>query len=201
MKPLPFSGAFVINMEEARDRRARISLMLRRNGIPFEIMPAERSRHPDRKMAGILGCLWTHAKCVRAAKDMKWKSVLIMEDDAVLHPRFHELLPDLSQLDDLEWDVFYFYIIQDGRSENPPLKTPVTIRKIEYSVWSHFYAVHSRFYDEYLRIATTSNWYSDRLFRGDPFRLYGLSANLVGQSAGTSCIDGHHYSGIRGLSF
>jgi len=196
---LPFSGAFVLNLPEAQERRNQMQAMLGEHSIPFEFMPAERSRHPDRKMSGVLGCNWTHAKCVRAAKDLSWETVLIIEDDAVLHPKFYELLPDLSTLERIAWDVFYFYHFTDNSCVG--LKTPVRITRINYSIWSHFYVVHSRFYDDFLKRAVTSDWYSDRLFRGQPYRLYGLTANLVGQAPGKSLIDGQQYLNVRGLSF
>ena len=49
-----------------------------------------------------------HQQMIQHAKDHRWNNVLLLEDDAIILPRFKALIPQvLAQLDQMNWDACY----------------------------------------------------------------------------------------------
>jgi hypothetical protein len=167
LKPAPpilglFHHAFLLNLPEDWARRERVLARLLAIGIEPEIFPGIRPDPSEScdpwKSHGRKGCFLSHVEMIKEAKKRGLPNVLICEDDATFHPDFLKLwnlmiLPTLrfrtlAEPEGPEWDLLYFYT---RLSKLPALegKDPCVVR-IDGEVSTHFYAVHSRFYDRYL---------------------------------------------------
>jgi len=108
---------WVINLDRAPDRLARISAQLRRLGLPFTRMPAvdARALRPDQAalldepayrrkhgmtpVAGELGCYLSHVEVMRAfLADGDAAFALVLEDDVLLHDSLPSVLRALTGL-------------------------------------------------------------------------------------------------------
>jgi hypothetical protein len=92
-----------INLDHRKDRKKIMETFFEKGQIPLEKVirfPAIRT-----PMNGGLGCLRSHAECLRMAKQEGWKNVLILEDDLEWLD-FESEYPKLEELTKLpNWDV------------------------------------------------------------------------------------------------
>jgi GR25 family glycosyltransferase involved in LPS biosynthesis len=99
------SGALVqvINLERRPDRLARISAVLEKAGLNFEVQVAVdgqlETHEPKFLSKGAVGCWKSHVNAMRRVAEAKAPFGLILEDDAVLSPVFNEKF--LSEMTDL----------------------------------------------------------------------------------------------------
>lgn len=186
-----FDHAFVINLSTDRDRMENTRAQLAAVGIPFERregITACKLLPP--KGANRLGCLLTHLAIVREARRRRYGSVVVIEDDIVLRPQFLDLWADVSpSLRSLRYDLLYFY----RWKKRVPEHRPLNLVAIDGTLCTHFYAVHSRFYDRYIHIverqlANPRPKAIDLIFSSKAVRIFATSYNLVGQNAGPSRI-------------
>jgi len=131
-------GAFYINLDRRRDRRAEIEGELRRMGISGERFPA--IENPD----GAIGCMMSHLKVLELAKERGYPNVLILEDDLTFLVGKEELwkvLDSAMQETDANYDVIMLsYNIQESTPFSPNLLA------IQCAGTASGYIVHSDFY-------------------------------------------------------
>ena len=100
-KSLDLDGILVINPRSFVDRRRSIKRQLDLVGIPFEFIhvfdaddltPEVTTRYfQDATLsAGQQSCALKHVQALRVIVERDWRRALVLEDDAVLAPRFRE---------------------------------------------------------------------------------------------------------------
>jgi len=184
-----FSHAFVINLESDHERMGVLTPRLQAVGIEFERFQALQFEGSGKREAQ-RGDAFSHLEVVREARRRKLESVLIMEDDVVFRPDFLKLWAIiLPQLQTLDYDIFYGYDWHSASTSAADLR----ITPIAGTFCSHFWAIHSCFYDTFIEAVELNDQKEaplpvDTLFRSRKDRVYAPTYNLVGQDAGTSLI-------------
>lgn len=173
----------VINRPRDTDRLAKAMDRAATAGFTAMVYPAVET--PQK---GEIGCLLSHRQCVRNAQKMGQPHAWIMEDDAIF--RDMDLWPALmSQLADVEWDIFYPYNWANKLDVRP---AEIKLEQMPGTLCTHFWAIHSRFYDGFLKILDDWTGPIDRAFIGRTgIRQYAPNYNLVGQDANVSLTDGN----------
>jgi len=181
MFPAPFAKVFFINRCVDAERLHTVTLRLRALGVEAERFPAITDPSPARS------CAMTHAAVVREARRRNLPSVLILEDDVVFHPGLPKLWPRVAaQLASLEYDLFYLY-----RWEWLQDEWPCEVVKAGGTLCTHCYAVHGRYFEQFIDLVESNLHRSVDLVLRDVegVALYATSVNLAGQDAGVSLID------------
>ncbi|MGC3960868.1 MAG: glycosyltransferase family 25 protein [Verrucomicrobiota bacterium] len=221
--PNPFwsliDGVFVINLDQRPDRWTQFQTMAR------DIIPAEKLHHfsaclgrelpgfsqrpwfrggkRDRTWAGRAGCLLSHRRALLKARDLGWRTTLLLEDDAVFAPDFARLADALATaLRDNDWDVCYLGFTEPwspGR-QLTKLGERHALHQIHGATTTHAYLVREPARDWILAqlpdeshiwpwLAThraIDRWYQRRL--GLEFRVVCVTPSLVNQDDSTSDI-------------
>jgi GR25 family glycosyltransferase involved in LPS biosynthesis len=63
----------------------------------------------DFKFPGELGCAISHYSCIKQAKDLGYKSILIFEDDVTFLNNFNNIIESYLNVVPDDWDVLYLY--------------------------------------------------------------------------------------------
>lgn len=125
-----------INLDNRQDRRDIMKSFFEKGQIPEDKIIRFSA---IKKNNGALGCLESHTRVLRMAKEQKWKNVLILEDDLQwinLETQYSELESLTSQ----PWDV----ILLCGWYQN--YKFP----RIFQSLNTGAYLVNGSYYDKFL---------------------------------------------------
>jgi glycosyl transferase family 25 len=134
----------------------------------FDLWPVERFAAVDGareqipegwpESPGAYGCLQSHLAVVLQARALKRESVLIMEDDILFDPRFHDKFRErIGGLPD-NWDMLFFGCLH---SDQP---TPVTagLSKLRGSFSTFMYAIRQTAYDAFIRLNSRAKQAVDR---------------------------------------
>jgi hypothetical protein len=145
--------SLVLSVQEASDRRLRLIKELKDHVIPAEFVIVER--HPTN---GAMGCLHGHLQMIRLAKERKWPSVLILEDDVTFETETSENadIPD-------DWDMLYLGVhALRGTDVNSHIFRLLT------GLTTHAYLLHERMYDVILAQQWTQHCLEWTSIRVDP---------------------------------
>lgn len=137
-----FDKAFVINLDERRDRLSSVTTRLERLNIPFERFSGIKPMIPDGySSVGYHGSTLSHLNLWKKIKADGLKRVLIFEDDVMLRDdvaaRMKEVIPCLDKMD---WDIIYLGLMLITRSEATPCPH---LAAFKYGVHLHAYAVNN----------------------------------------------------------
>ena len=143
-----FDHAFLINLDRRPERLEHATEQLNSMGIPFERFAAiEVDTNNGLFSPGAHGCRLSHLACIQLAKERGYESVLLIEDDIVFRDQFLALWKDIEKpLQEADWDIFYAYDWLNRNQISPPYN--ICLRKAERNTGTHFWAIHSRFYDK-----------------------------------------------------
>jgi hypothetical protein len=184
-----FDHAFVLNLPCDIQRMSDTREELKRCNISFERLNGVTvNSSGDFKKCGILGALSAHISAVKIAQERGYISTLIIEDDIILRPNFCDLWADtIPELHRLSYDLFFFY----RWTLRPALVRPLGVMQIEKTVCTHFYAVHSKFYQLYINFAENQlkalrPKNIDEIFKAPEVNIWATSYNLAGQRSGQS---------------
>lgn len=140
-----FPLTFLINLERRQDRREASSEALAAQGVPFEVFQATDGRLlPRRPKFFETPNHWAHAlsfeRAIKVASDRQLECVVLLEDDIVIHPQFHELLAKITLPND--WEIFYFGVhhVRPGRFVGSNLV------RVTEGLETHAMAIHSSAY-------------------------------------------------------
>jgi glycosyl transferase family 25 len=128
--------AFYINLDRRIDRRQQIEKELGDKGIDFERFPAIEFPYQ-----GHIGCSLSHLAVLRIARERKYESVMIFEDDFGFLVSKEEwdnliqLLPKSYDVVMLAYNVFDLLPFDDNFNQAVEIQT------------ASGYIVHSKFYD------------------------------------------------------
>ncbi|MBU6257850.1 MAG: glycosyltransferase family 25 protein [Burkholderiales bacterium] len=122
---------WVINLDRAPERLARISAQMQRLGLPFHRLPAVdaraftpaqaaqideaafRRRHGMPPAPGELGCYLSHVEAVRRFGQSDAEFALVLEDDVLLHASLPAVLAGLVE-QAAHWDVVKLSAVHSG---------------------------------------------------------------------------------------
>ena len=122
---------WVINLDRAPERLARIASQLQRLGLPFTRLPAvdARALRPDQQAAldetayrrkhgmtpvlGELGCYLSHVEAMRRFLASDAEAALILEDDVLLHDSLPAVLQGLMAVAP-RWDMVKLSAVHSG---------------------------------------------------------------------------------------
>jgi hypothetical protein len=135
-----FGGIFYINLDSRTDRRQALEARLSRLGIEkmcsrFPAVSTPYNHH--------VGCALSHRSLIANARRGHLKTLLVLEDDVLFHRNVVPLLRrTLSELENVEWDLFYFGGHTWGEEKTPVpgcrfLRTPHKITTTHALVYNH----------------------------------------------------------------
>lgn len=146
-----FDRVYIINLAERTDRRAEMLEELAQAKIELkqghvEFFPAIRAKEKGEfPTLGARGCFHSHLECWKKAKAEGAKTVLVIEDDLQIAPRFvvdeHRLV---EQLQSLPWDIVYFGHALDTPSDQPSELVPFD----GGIILAHFYGLNEAYRDQ-----------------------------------------------------
>jgi hypothetical protein len=148
--------------------------------FPFRFFNAIPNENPK------LGCFLSHLECIKFAKKMNYKNILIMEDDTIIIKDLNELPPFPK-----EWDMIYL----GGLCTKVKVWGSPGQNYIQGHYYcGHSYIVNNHMYDIILDLAEKHNgneidsFYVQKIH--PTYKAYGLLDNYIQQREGWSDLDG-----------
>jgi GR25 family glycosyltransferase involved in LPS biosynthesis len=144
--PLGVGGAFYINLEHRTDKRKEIEEEMAKMEIPCERFPAIPWT------PGIVGCNYSHIAVLKEARNRRYESVLIFEDD-------FQFLVDKetfwSTITSIETDISGSYdvlMLSYNLRESAPCPHSDKLLNVLTAHTTSGYIVHSRMYDALISV-------------------------------------------------
>jgi hypothetical protein len=141
-----FPLRYYINLGRREDRRTELEWHLAQIRVTAQRFPAIDSRFCRNPRGygskGRYALALTIRLAIRKAKQQKAPALLLLEDDAILHPNFRELISRITLPDD--WGIFYLGCQHTERPE-PHGEGLV---KVKRALDSHAWAIHESAYDQ-----------------------------------------------------
>jgi len=195
-----FERAYVINRDQDVDRMRLAEQRLAAVGIPFERFSAKQFTEPaNHRWLGTRGTNASHLGAVESAKRENLSNVLIMEDDVIFREDFNDHWPRIAPaLGELGYDIFFGYNWWNTRGNARALR----LRRLRETVCTHFWAIHSRFYDTFIATALANEASKrpaciDGIFTSSIAVMYAPTYNLVGQDEGVSLVSEPVHKKVR----
>jgi glycosyl transferase, family 25 len=141
-----------INLERRPDRWAQMQSRFQAQGIQgVERYPAKDGTELAiplgwRYSAGAYGCLRSHESVVAGARQRRDDSILIFEDDAILHPDFAENFIHAFAKVPQDWDALYF----GGIHEADPIPVAPGVSRLSSTNSTYALALRNTLYDVFL---------------------------------------------------
>lgn len=217
---------FVINLAHRTDRWEAVQKVL--EGVGYEayerfdaygvnhLPPARYTEGiPNFKMSGWWGNKFSHYGVIETARDRGWDSVMVFEDDVILHPQFNQIVAlAVSQLKEWDWLQFGgnhrwfggvsmeaspidgkpFAYPEDGLTQESP-----NLARITKMLTAHAYIARRPVYDFILKHAIQSPLSIDGFYAYEVhnrFRCYCVTPCAAKQTPGMNDIGGG-YSDYR----
>lgn len=143
-----FDNIYVINLDKREDRWEHVQSELGKYDIEAERVSAVNGfKHPKRKEVnvnpGALGCSLSHIGVLEDAKENRYDSILVFEDDIVFERNFDRRFEDYySQLPD-DWKMLYL----GGNHRKKPEKYSRNVSIVKKTLTTHSYALKSEIYN------------------------------------------------------
>lgn len=156
-----FDKIYCINLKSRPDRWAESLAEFERHNIKnvqriegVQINPSEIIRYgnmgvrPDSqnsqsRICGRIGCLLSHLKIIKIAKQHQLSNVLILEDDIQFASNFQQLFESVISEIPNPWALLYFGGNEKGIQE----QISERIRKIDYMLMAHAVGIHQSMFD------------------------------------------------------
>jgi GR25 family glycosyltransferase involved in LPS biosynthesis len=148
-----FDCIAVISLPDRKDRRLQLLKNLREHGLadPADITWVDAVDGRNQTLPpwwkagpGAWGCRASQLAALTAAQRDGVECLLILEDDAVFHPRAGQWLNDIMPALPSDWEMFYL----GGQHMRAPARTAdPRILKAKSITRTHAYAVHRRGFD------------------------------------------------------
>lgn len=151
-----FDKVFLINLDKRKDRLERCFSLFEKHNVSDLIerfpgvIPDPNGYIPstpetEKIKLPLYGCLLSHIEIIKKAKENKWKSVLVLEDD-VEFINVENIDKAIDQLFKKKWSLFYM-----GTNLHVPLKRgDENLLILKKGFATHAIAYHEDFYDHYL---------------------------------------------------
>jgi GR25 family glycosyltransferase involved in LPS biosynthesis len=154
-----FDAAYIINLDEAKDRFIQVLSRLERQNIFAERFPAIHWKELDVRptlQAGHAACAASHLALYKKIKAEGHEATLVFEDDVVLRDDTSEIMSRVvSELRNVEWDMAFIGCLPWHLGEQV---TP-NLRRVLKSCHSHAYAVHEGAIDRLINWASSEKWH------------------------------------------
>jgi len=139
-----FDNIYCINLDERVDRWEQSLSELK--GLDLtQVMRFPAVKHVD----GAVGCRDSHVSVIKHAKQNNYKKILVLEDDFKVLPDSRDHISDaLSELDTIDWEIFYFGATIAPGATVTPVTTHVAHTNFAYT--THAYALNSCVFDHIL---------------------------------------------------
>ena len=126
---------------------------------------------------GAYGCLLSHVRVVREARDAGASSVLIFEDDAVFDPQFKEKFAAFSRELPDDWDMLFFGALH----KDEPLRVSEHVGRITKANSTFAYAIRNTVFDAFLELNSRAEHVLDMnsYLLQERFNCYCFMPNLV----------------------
>lgn len=203
-----FDRIAVISLPDRTDRRERLMAHFEASGLAeegditwAEAVDGRKSALPDwwQSGPGAWGCRASQWRAIAAAQRDGVERLLILEDDAVFHPRSAQWLPEVSALLPADWDLFFLggqHLKHPRPAGDPRLVRGTCITR------THAWAIHRRAFGRLLAEIGNDAAYRARpgmhvdhqLGQGQEDGLWNAWAPawwLAGQDEGESNISSH----------
>lgn len=126
---------------------------------------------------GAYGCLLSHVRVVREARDAGVSSVLIFEDDAVFDPQFNEKFATFIQELPADWDMLFLGALH----KDEPVKVSEHISRITKANSTFAYAIRNTVFDAFIELNSRAEHVLDMnsYLLQQRFNCYCFMPNLV----------------------
>jgi len=136
-----FDGIYCINLDQRVDRWEMAQKEFTKLGLS-NVNRFSAIKHEK----GSIGCRESHLKVINEAKKNNFKNVLIFEDDIKTIGDLSHIENSLSQLSNIEWDLFYL-----GATVDPNVgkltKISEHLVRTNFAYTTHAYAINSQMFD------------------------------------------------------
>lgn len=184
---------YCINLDKRTDRWAQVKEHFDKHELTVERFAAIDGKEFKRESAlktGLIGCNLSHYFLIERAKILGLESILVFEDDAVLHDDFNLLLEQCINDLPADWDMLYF----GGSHKEKPTVITNNIYRVNKTLTTHAYIMRSTMFDralQMLRIIEVNNPV-DGIFADlqKEFNVYITNPPLAWQRPGHSDIEG-----------
>ncbi len=206
-----FDMVFIINLDERHDKWLKMVDRLNELGVKnyerisgikrplaeypdnfYAGMAKKRisEGNVDKYLAGQSGCKLSHLMALELAKERKYKSVLILEDDCAFLPgAWEKFNRAISLLSSVHWDMFYLGGYHRSRRKAKYYKPGIL--QIQCTYLAHAYAVSSQSFDKIINILRASTSEVDVVYADQvhpTMNCFSIYPNIAVQEVGFSDI-------------
>jgi hypothetical protein len=146
-----FDQIYYINLERRKDRDQKCINELQKNNIiakRFIAIDGKSIVNPNWNYSlGAFGCLQSHLEIIKEAKNNKYNSILILEDDVVFNDNMENDFKKYYDQLDGEWDILYLSGNYNKHIQNSFEKITDNIIKCNLTYTTHCYAIKNTVYD------------------------------------------------------
>lgn len=211
-KPTPLFSYFdwipVINLDRRPDRWASFYHEYKKAGWPFKA-PERWSAIDGAQLpppvwwkagAAAWGCAQSHIRILETAMQRGYERILVMEDDAIMMPKFGDKVRELLHVLPNDWDQFYLGGQHLFTKEHPPQDLGNGLYRCYNVNRLHGYALNRKFFKplyqwltDYTEWSATPKGHIDhhlgRLHESQKHNIYAAGGWLIGQRGGKSDIN------------
>ena len=182
-----FDKVYCINLDRRPDRWDKVSKIFEVNGIDDVVrfsavdgnqLNLEGIEHNKTLLKGELGILETHINLIKEAKENKYDTILVMEDDVYFTNKFNEFDQYMNSVPN-DWDMVF--IGGNHLYGNPPVSVNEKIIKLNHTVAIHCIAIKHTIFDAVIevtkrRMKQIDGYYAD-LQKG--YNSYSFTPNMA----------------------
>lgn len=195
-----FDKIYCINLDERRDRWAQASSEFKKYNLEVERISAIDGSQIDVSnikmnvlkgisIPGNVGCVLSHVKAIKNAKEKGYSKILILEDDIIFEENFIERFTNEIKHLPEDWDMFYL----SGNNLKPDNLSKINeyFYKTTFTYTTHSYAITSAIYDEIIDGASKLKEPIDEFYRKhiqQNYNCYVIRPHLSYQRPGFSDI-------------
>lgn len=152
--------AYYINLDYRTDRKLLLEERINEIGLDIERFEAVKfnldemeNPYNDKDWHKKMACNQSHINIIKSAKEQGLKNVWILEDDCVFVDGFIEKAKKcLDELQNLEWDLFYF----GGEPNRESIPHSNLLAKTNGAYGIHSYIINHTFYDKVINNTPTN---------------------------------------------
>lgn len=152
--------AYYINLDYRTDRKLLLEERINEIGLDIERFEAVKfnldemeNPYNDKDWHKKMACNQSHINIIKSAKEQGLKNVWILEDDCVFVDGFVEKAKKcLDELQNLEWDLFYF----GGEPNRESIPHSNLLAKTNGAYGIHSYIINHTFYDKVINNTPTN---------------------------------------------
>ncbi len=148
-----FDKLYCINLPRRPDRLSHVKEQFSKYNLNVTIFPAVDGREEKHKYstplnAGELGVILSNIEILTKAKENKYATIAIMEDDIYFSDEINNIDEYIASLPE-DWHVFYLSSNQNvhQRDVMPPVRINDKVLKLHHSYAAHFVAIKEEMYD------------------------------------------------------